>query len=87
MSGTEDLLKEESPRKRRKGFMTILFVKRGKLVPCTVDVRGMDAEQIALGLDDELCGEMRRRRQSKGRMYSMEEVRALLDLPSRTSRS
>jgi hypothetical protein len=66
--------KEESPMKKRKGFITVLESRRGKLVPVAIDVRGLDKEQIALGLDDELWGEIARRRRSRGRTYTLDEV-------------
>ena len=53
----------------------------GRLVPFRVDTRGKDAEQIALGLDDELFAEMHRRRHSRGKFYSLEDAHRILRIP------
>lgn len=67
----------------KRGYRTILIVRRGKLVPFEVDVRGLDEEQIALGLDDELHAEMQRRR-SGGRSYTLDQACEILGIPSPT---
>ena len=79
---TEDLLKEYSPMRKqsRKGRRTILVLRRGRLVPHEIDVRGKDEEQIALGLDDELFAAIHRYRRSRHRLFTLEEVCQALQL-------